>query len=120
MKSHKNRVVCPTCQLRPVAINCYSGDRAYYRKQCDACIRQGRRLKPAVPHWAKAGYRKKDRCDLCNWKIEFLDKQAAVYHVDGNLRNNNPFNLKTVCLNCRVKLAHSKVNWRESDIKPDF
>jgi len=120
MQSHKNRPLCITCQQRPVAINRYYKEHVYYRRQCDQCLRIGRRLKPQIPHWAKSGYRKKDRCDLCNWKVKYPDKQTTVYHVDGNLRNNSPFNLRTVCLNCRVELLYSKVNWKETDIKPDF
>lgn len=120
MKQPKSRSLCPTCQQRPVAINCYSGEKIYYRKQCDICLRQGRKLKPLIPYWARAGYRKKDRCDLCSWRAKYPDKQTTVFHVDGNLRNNSPFNLKTVCLNCRVELVHAKVNWKEVEIKPDF
>jgi hypothetical protein len=29
-------------------------------------------------------------------------------------------NLKTVCLNCRIEIANSKLPWKESPITPDF
>ena len=73
-----------------------------------------------MPTWFKAGYRKKATCERCGFKAKFLDKQMAVYHVDGNLKNVSTINLKTVCLNCRVEIAQSKVPWRESPIIPDF
>jgi hypothetical protein len=44
----------------------------------------------------------------------------TVFHLDGNLRNTDSINLKTVCLNCRVEVSASKLPWRESTIIPDF
>ena len=113
------RPVCSTCQQRPVAINKYLGEKVYYRKFCDTCCRSKLKKKP-VPTWFKAGYRKKSICERCGFKAKFLDKQMAVYHVDGNLKNTSTINLKTVCLNCRVEIAQSKLPWRESPLIPDF
>jgi len=114
------RSICPICNQRPVAINYRSGDKIHYRKICDSCIRKGKKLKPAPPAWVKSGYRKKDRCEKCGWQAKYVDRQMAVYHIDGNLRNNNLLNLKTICLNCRVEIAASHLPWREAEIKPDF
>jgi hypothetical protein len=113
------RTTCPVCQQRPVAINRHLGTKTYYRKLCDVCNRAGKKYKP-VPLWFRAGYRKKTICERCGYKAKYLDKQMSVYHVDGNLKNVSTQNLKTVCLNCRVEIIHSKLLWRESTIIPDF
>lgn len=113
------RPICNNCQQRPVAINKYIGKKIYYRKLCDTCCRSTKKLKP-VPAWYKAGYRKKQICERCGFKAKFLDKQISVYHIDGNLRNTSTLNLKSVCLNCRIELAQSKLSWREHPIIPDF
>lgn len=115
-----NRPICPICTQRPVAINRRIGDRVYYRKLCDNCIRQGKKLKPIPPGWLKAGYRKKDRCDVCGFKAKYPVKQLRVYYIDGNLKNNSHTNLKTVCLNCQVDVNNSKLPWKPSDLTPDF
>lgn len=114
-----SRSICPTCNQNLVAINRYVNDKLYYRKQCDSCLRKGKKLK-TVPAWVKAGYRKKAVCEKCGYRAKFPEKQMSVYYVDGNLKNNIVFNLKTVCLNCRVEIAHSKLPWKESPITPDF
>lgn len=115
----KVRPLCPTCNSRPVAINRYLGETVYYRKVCDVCARAGKKYKP-VPAWYKAGYRKLHICDKCGWRAKYPDKQMTVYHIDGNLKNVIPFNLKTICLNCRVEVAASKLPWKPSTIVPDF
>jgi hypothetical protein len=85
------RPLCPTCNARPVAVNCHHSETTYYRRQCDACLRIGKKLKPKAPAWAISGYKKKERCELCNFKAKHI-KQLFVYHVDGNLKNTNAFN----------------------------
>lgn len=119
LNTYMIRPVCPTCSARPVAINCYSGEQVYYRRQCDACLRRGKKLKAKPPAWAQSGYSKKERCELCNFKAKHT-KQLTVYHVDGNLKNTNPFNLKTVCANCTIELSTSRVPWRQASPVADF
>jgi hypothetical protein len=115
-----SRPICPTCNARPVAINCHSDEKVYYRKQCDACLRIGKKLKAKPPAWAQSGYKKKDRCEMCNFKAKLPTKQLFVYHVDGNLKNTNSFNLKTICANCQCELAGGKMPWKPAPIVPDF
>lgn len=114
------RPICPLCHQRPVAINYRSNNKTRYRKLCDACIRLGKKLRPIPPSWLRAGYRKKDRCDCCGWRAKHIERQMSVFYVDGNLRNNNTINLRTVCLNCRIEISLSKLPWKEAEIKPDF
>jgi hypothetical protein len=113
------RPLCQTCNLNLAAINYHSNGKTRYRKLCDICLRKGKKLKP-VPAWYKAGFRKKPVCDKCGFRAKYPDRQMSVFYLDGNLKNNNEFNLKTVCLNCRVELQQSGSAWRESPITPDF
>lgn len=114
-----NRPLCPVCHSKPVAINCHRAGKVYYRSVCDACARAGKKHK-IIPAWFKAGYRKKNVCEKCGYKAKYPDKQMTVYHVDGNLKNANPLNLKSICLNCRVELAHSRLPWKDAPLTPDF
>ena len=104
----------------PVAINYRSNDKVRYRKICNSCIQKGKKLKPTPPQWFKAGYRKKTTCEKCGYRAKYPEKQITVYYIDGNLKNHNSFNLKSICLNCRVEIAYSNVLWKESPITPDF
>lgn len=113
------RPICNTCNQNPVAINYISNGVTRYRSLCTQCLKKSKKNK-AVPNWFRAGYRKKQICEYCGYRAKYIDKQMTVYHVDGNLKNVSTPNLKTVCLNCRVELANSKLPWRESPIIPDF
>lgn len=113
------RSICPTCEDRPVAVNRHVGDKVYYRKQCDNCLRKGKKIKPKPTAWARSGYTKKSVCEKCNFKSKLL-AQMSVFHVDGNLKNADWTNLRTVCANCRIELNTGKTTWRESPLVPDY
>ena len=114
-----NRPICPICTQRPVAINYIKEGVTHFRKICDSCIRQGKQLKPIPPGWIKAGYRKKDRCEHCGFKAKYPE-QLGVFYLDGNLKNNNWANLRTVCLNCQHEVRKSNLPWKQSPLTPDF
>jgi len=115
------RPICTSCNNhRPVAVNCYKNGKAYYRKQCDSCIRSNQKLKPVPPQWYKRGYRKKPACELCGFKAVLLEKQLLVYHVDGDLRNTDRINLKTICLNCEQAMKQKRLNWKPATVEADF
>lgn len=116
----ENRPLCPTCNARPVAVNYIKEDIAHYRTQCDTCIRKGKKVKPAAPAWFKSGYRKKPQCEQCGFKAKFPEKQLNVFHVDGNLKNNDRANLKTICLNCTQEVFKSRLPWKTGPVTPDF
>ena len=113
------RKICPVCNQRPVAINYRRGEIVYYRNCCGQCSRKGKKLRPQTPQWYKNGYRKKPQCDRCGFKAEHPD-QLLVFHVDGNLRNNDSLNLKTVCLNCVPMVGKSRLAWKPSAVVPDY
>lgn len=113
-----NRALCPSCTARPVAVNRHIGDKIYYRKQCDHCLREGRSGRQPTA-WQRVGYKKKPVCEKCGFKAKFPE-QLNVFYVDGNLKNNNHFNLKTVCLNCQPEVYRSRLSWKPAPLIPDF
>ena len=114
----QERKLCQ-CNQRPVAINRRIGNRIYYRKLCDVCARQGTKVRIPAPAWFVGGYRKKTQCEKCGFKFK-LGEQSGVFYTDGNLKNNNHANLKTICLNCQQEVYKSHLPWKSSPIVPDF
>ena len=110
------RPLCRSCGEKPCAINYRKGKKVYYRTQCDTCARGS---KPRKPRWYQMGYRKKDYCEKCGFKSKHPE-QFNVFHVDGNLDNCRPVNLKTVCANCQRVLHKEGVKWKQGDLVPDF
>ena len=110
------RSLCKTCRQKPCAVNYYKNNKPFYRSQCDTCARGSR---PKKPRWAQAGYKKKDTCEKCGFKSKHTE-QFDVYHIDGNLDNCRPTNLKTVCANCQRILQKEGVRWRQGDLIADF
>jgi hypothetical protein len=113
------RPLCPACNQRFVAVNYYRDTHAHYRSRCGVCIRKDKKIKPSLPRWELAGYKKKSTCDRCGFRSKY-SAQLLVYHIDGNLNNNEPRNLKTICLNCVVDIKKNDLPWRAGDLKPDF
>ena len=107
------RPVCDVCGQRPKAVNYRRGDKVYYRRRCEQCLKL---YKPVKPLWVDAGYRVKRKCEACGFK-PVLRSQVTVFYVDGDLQNVNNRNLKTVCLNCNAELV--KTGWRRGDLTPD-
>ena len=105
------------CKLRPAAINYKKAGKTYYRKKCETCLRNG--PKQGIPKWKQRGYVKKDYCEKCNYKSKHPE-QFNVYHVDGNLDNCTPNNLKTICANCQRLMQKLGVRWKQGDLLPDF
>jgi hypothetical protein len=116
-----SRGLCVECTLAPQAINYIDPDGVqHYRSKCAGCIRKGKKLRLQPPAWVKSGYKKPERCEMCGFKAKIPAKQLFVYHVDGDLKNNNWHNLKTVCANCRIELGNSRLGWKPATILPDF
>jgi hypothetical protein len=115
-KGRGMRKLCRTCGQRPVAINYRKNGVVYYRSKCDHCARG---LDDGVARWARAGYKLKSKCDKCAYASKYPE-QFNVYHVDGNLDNCRPTNLKTVCANCQRLLHVLGLPWRQGDLTPDF
>lgn len=110
------RPLCKTCDSKPCAVNYYKGKKVFYRSQCDSCAR-GTTLKK--PRWYQLGYRQKHFCEKCGFKSKNTPV-FNVFHIDGNLDNCRPGNLKTICANCQRILHQEGVKWRQGDLTPDF
>lgn len=107
------RPLC-SCKLHPAAINYHKNGKTYYRKLCETCLKGDK----VLPRWWHSGYRPKLLCDKCGFKS--LHKEVfRVFHVDGDLDNCRPANLKTVCSNCSLVLHKEGVRWRQGDLVPD-
>jgi hypothetical protein len=102
------------CGLRPVAVNYYKLGKPYYRSQCGSCSRGVK-----LPRWYTSGYRPKQSCDKCGFKSPHREI-FAVFHVDGDLNNCRPANLKTVCANCQRVLHKEGIKWKQGDLIPDL
>lgn len=113
------RLLCPVCTSRPVAINRHIGEKTYYRKVCDRCSKAGKKHR-VVPLWALRGYKKKPQCEKCGFLADMPDKQLQVFHVDGNLKNVDWVNLKTICLNCQPVVYKSRLPWKPAGPVPGF
>lgn len=69
------------------------------------------------PRWRLDGYAKKNTCDLCGFRARH-GSQIMVYHMDGNLNNNEILNLRSVCLNCSA-IVQRESKWKPGDLEPD-
>jgi hypothetical protein len=114
------RPICTSCNENPAAVNYLGASRTYYRTECAGCLRKKHNQKPIPPSWVKSGYKKKAKCDKCGFTASNLKTQMRVYYVDGNLKNNDWNNLKTVCLNCQAAIQDAKLGWKPSDLVADF
>ena len=43
-----------------------------------------------------------------------------MFHIDGQLQNTAPNNLKTICANCQRLMQKQGVKWKQGDLIPDF
>ena len=68
--------------------------------------------------WTRSRYKKKTVCDLCGFHSAY-PSQMVVFSVDGNLKNIELTNLRTICLCCVevVKVRH--VTWKRGDLVVD-
>jgi hypothetical protein len=112
------RPICKNCKKNPAAINYCKNNKTYYRSQCESCTRYGGQGR-GTPRWEQVGYRKKNQCEKCGYKSNHTE-QFDVYHIDGDLTNCRPSNLKTICANCQRILQKEGVKWKQGDLIPDF
>jgi hypothetical protein len=105
------------CGQRPAAINYKKGNKIYYRSKCEKCLRNG--LFHGIPKWKQRGYIKKNTCEKCSYMSKHKE-QFNVFHIDGDLNNCRPTNLKTICANCQRLLQKQGVKWKQGDLVPDF
>jgi hypothetical protein len=113
------RPLCVECKSKPRAYGYRKGDKIYWRSRCDTCNRKRAKRKiGGVTVLERSGYKKKNKCELCGFRAQ--DKlQLDVMFLDGNLRNVNEKNLKTVCANCQRLGSVRRLGWRMGDLVAD-
>jgi hypothetical protein len=90
------------CGQRPRAINYKKEGKTFYRSLCDICSREG--LFSRSSSMATSRIQNKTQCEKCGHRSPHPEV-FRVFHLDGNLDNCRPSNLKTVCCNCAQILA---------------
>ena len=113
------RPLCTQCRSKPRAYGYRKANKIYWRRLCDSCNRKKNQKKiGGVTALQRSGYKKKTKCELCGFKAQ--DKiQLDVLFVDGNLRNTNSNNLKSVCANCQRLGSVRRLGWRVGDLIAD-
>ena len=113
------RPICKFCNKNPSSINYIRKNKTYYRSTCSECRAKKAKKQPPIPNWSKSGYKKKSQCDLCGFK-GLYPSQMTVFHIDGDLNNNQLANLRTICLNCVEVVKRKQVTWRRGDLTVDY
>ena len=113
------RPLCIKCRSNPRAYAYRKNNKIYWRRKCDACIRQEKNLKiGGVTSLQRSGYTKKNKCELCGFKAR-EQIQLDVLFIDGNKNNTNYTNLKTVCANCQRLASIKRLRWSVGDLEVD-
>ena len=116
---YKDRPLCKTCKAKPRAYAYKRYGKVYWRSLCDTCIRKNTGKKVGgVTALERSGYKKRKKCELCGFKAQDKE-QLDVLFVDGNLRNTNVTNLKTICANCQRLRTTRRLGWRVGDLVAD-
>lgn len=113
------RPICKQCNKNPRAINYKRDGVTHYRSICDGCGNKKIKKKPQRANWEKSGYKKKPVCDICGFK-SLYPTQMTVFHIDGDLKNTNLSNLRTICLNCIEVVKRKEVTWKRGDLQVDY
>lgn len=113
------RPICKVCNKLYCAVNYHRAGVVHYRSICDDCGRKKKNQRPRKSLWLRGGYEKKKNCDLCGFHSA-LNSQITIFHVDGNLENINPSNLRSICLNCVEIIKKREVTWKRGDLEIDY
>lgn len=115
----KIRPICKDCNKNFRAVNYIRDGVTHYRSICDECGKKKPKSKSKRALWEKAGYKKKPTCDICGFR-SLYPSQLTVFHIDGDLRNTNFSNLRSICLNCVEVVKRKEVTWKRGDLQVDY
>jgi len=115
----KIRPICKQCNKNFCAINYVRNNITHYRSICNECGSKKIKKRPTKSNWEKAGYTKKSTCDICGFR-SLYHTQMIVFHIDGNLRNTNYSNLRSICLNCVEVVKRKEITWKRGDLQVDY
>lgn len=113
------RPICKDCNKNFRAVNYIRDGVTHYRSICDDCGKKKPKTKSKRSAWEKAGYKKKPVCDICGFR-SLYPSQMTVFHIDGDLRNTNFINLRSICLNCVEVVKRKEVTWKRGDLQVDY
>jgi hypothetical protein len=102
------RPICSACNTNECAINYKKEDKVYYRSQCDSCLFK---IKKKKTQWMKDGYKKKFKCESCDFLPKIPNQLTVVVYNEG---------YRTVCLNCSVLSTSQNLTVKKGDLKADF
>src|SRR3990167_5969619 len=103
---------CPVCgkQFNRRRFNGVLEDSTRYktRHTCSqSCGNSRINPKARETHHLRARKFKKRMCEMCG-----TEKKLDAHHADGNIKNNTPKNIKTLCHPC-----HMKLHWRQKNLR---
>jgi hypothetical protein len=113
------RSICKECNKNFRAVNYIRAGVKHYRSICDECGKKKAKKAKRFTAWEKAGYKKKPICDVCGFRSVY-PTQMTVFHIDGDLRNVNFNNLRSICLNCVEVVKRRQVTWKRGDLQVDY
>ena len=103
------RELCERCNTNHKAINYKKDDKTFYRRFCDACIIEKKKI--VKPQWQQDGYKKKFKCESCGFVAKFAEQLDVVDY-------NKAY--RTICLNCKVIFDKEKKITIKGDLRSDF
>lgn len=104
------RELCESCYHNPKAINYVKDGKTYYRKFCNSC--NSNRKKKLSPTWKEQGYKKKFKCESCNFVAKHTDQLTIIEHKK---------QYRTICLNCdALYKVNGTLEIRTGDLRSDF
>lgn len=95
-----NIKLCQLCETQPAVKNGKTDDGTQkYQLYCSKC----RYDKYRYAEWqtSPCRVRIRDTCERCDFIPEHIC-QLIIHHVDHDRTNDDPINLKTLCLNCHT------------------
>ena len=103
------RDLCERCNTNFKAINYKKEGKTFYRRFCDACIIEKKKI--IKPQWQQEGYSKKFKCESCGFLPKFSEQLDVIYYVNA---------YRTICLNCKVIFDKEKKIVIKGDLRSDF
>jgi len=103
------RELCDRCNTNPKAINYKKDGKIFYRRLCDACIIEKKKV--VKPQWQQEGYKKKFKCESCGFVAKMPEQLDVIDYINA---------YRTICLNCKIVFDKEKKITIKGDLRSDF